>query len=174
MHEEHFPDVCRDDLLLGTSAWIDLLIYFALLCPRINTSVIKAHSSYININMYFIILQSSEMVRISGLLRSHCCVWILKAASLLMLLQVADIRSRPPDTCLSIWPRGGGGGEAEGEEGVDILIFNNLAQPTSPSPLHLLAHYQFFLLCQQPACSRRVRRERPRSLSQQPWAWSHI
>lgn len=63
MHEEHFPDVCRDDLLLGTSAWIDLLIYFALLCPRINTSVIKAHSSYIN--MYFIILQSSEMVRIS-------------------------------------------------------------------------------------------------------------
>lgn len=110
MHEEQFPDVCRDDLLLGTSAWIDLLIYFALLCPRINTSVIKAHSSYININMYFIILQSSEMVRISGLLRSHCCVWILKAASLLMLLQVADIRSRPPDTCLSIWPRGGGGG----------------------------------------------------------------
>lgn len=110
-------------------------------------------------HMYFIILHSSETVRISRLLRSHCCVWILRAASLLMLLQVADIRSRPPDTCLSIWPRGGGGGE-EGEEGVDILIFHNLAQPTSPSPLHLLAHNQFFLLCQQPASSRRVRRER--------------
>lgn len=70
MHEEQFPDVCRDDLLLGTSAWIDLLIYFALLCPRINTSVIKAHSSYINItytSLFFRVQRWLESVDCSAL-----------------------------------------------------------------------------------------------------------